>query len=166
MLTILLLMSSSVLACTSSLAKVQTNQSFALSGLVIAGTVESVEAIVLFEKRIKLKDVKYFKGCGPVSLAVRGFKGTSLCSVNAPNVGEKVAIFGCLSETGEVTVHELVPYHGLNVLTDELSKELSSLKETSTCEGDKIEARQCSKLESSFTKPSADPLSTMGTILG
>ena len=41
-----------------------------------------------FEEKAQVRALKYFKGCGPAKFTIEGFRGSSMCSVDAPKEGQ------------------------------------------------------------------------------
>ena len=99
-----------------------------LAGVVLSGEVEQVFRM-RFEQIVTLRNVKYFKGCGPSEVRVYGFKLNSDCHVEAPKIGTKTVIFGCdgKDEIYPIVLNDIGNYTGAYVWTPMLQTLLETI---------------------------------------
>ena len=89
-------------------------ESYALSGAVIQGTVDNyAEEGVLENKEIYLKDAVYYKGCGPSRIKISGYSSGARCSIFPPRTGKKIIVFVCKDPNNVSWIlHTYKPYAG------------------------------------------------------
>ena len=89
-------------------------ESYELSGAVLQGTVDNfAESEVLKNKEIYLKDVTYYKGCGPRRVKISGYSSGSRCSIYPPRTGKKIIVFVCKDPDSDSWIlHRYKPYAG------------------------------------------------------
>ena len=60
------------------------------SGSIIKGLVHKIE-----DNTVTLKSSKFIKGCGPRTVALKGFKGALKCGIDLPELGSEIIVFAC-----------------------------------------------------------------------
>ena len=60
------------------------------SGSIIQGRVHKIKDNV-----VTLKSSKFIKGCGPRTVALKGFRGSAKCGIDLPKLGSEIIVFVC-----------------------------------------------------------------------
>ena len=89
-------------------------EGYRLSGAVLQGTVDNFEdSEVIENKEIYLKDVVYYKGCGPRRVKITGYSSGSRCSIYPPSINKKIIVFVCKDSNSDGWIlHRYKPYAG------------------------------------------------------
>ena len=157
---ILSLLSTSIFSCRTASDWVPSTieESYQLAGAVVVGEVieepepdrkEFVGLMFLAKNSVKLKNVVYYKGCGPSEIKVKGFSTPERCGVAAAKPGTKVLVFICpQDDLKEWSINQYTAYAGQVIATEEnINKVLALSSEESECSLGHIRSLICQKRE-------------------
>ena len=127
-------------------------ESYFLCGAVLVGRVENNPTPeVLSNSVIFLKDVEYYKGCGPSEVKITGYSSGSRCGISPPRTGKKIIVFVCRDPDvpdGWV-LHRYAPFSGQFRAN---KRHMRKLNEVSggvlTCEFGGLASHKCSNRRS------------------
>ena len=72
-------------------------------------------------------NVQWYKGSGPRTVFVDGFRSSAACGVDTPPVGEKIIVFGCVEKrTNVVTLNSFTIGAGATYVNENIEEELKS----------------------------------------
>ncbi len=96
------------------------------AGAVFKGTVVSVTAS--YPQSVILKNIVYYKGCGPSTAKVSSFRSSATCGVDAPSVGTNIIIFACYDNNSWV-LNEIAVFAGATQASKKNIAQIESLTE-------------------------------------
>ena len=125
------------------------------AGIIVVGDVKRVYGDQ-FSKSIEIENAIYHKGCGPKSITIGGFKGSSLCGKNAPNKGTRAIFFTCVNEPNMDSVLKLNSFHpfvGYVDFDEENKQKLAAIYRPRICFTGQVASLACKN-----KKPEQKPL--------
>lgn len=115
-----------------------------MCGAVIQGTVEEQVSEVNEAPYIYLNDAKYYKGCGPSRVKIRGYGSGSACSIYPPSPNKKIIVFVCKLENEEAwTLNTYKPYAGQLIANRRHMRKLLDKITDFACSPGEFKAESC-----------------------
>ena len=102
-------------------------ESIERSGAVLIGQVENPKPHHL-QRHVFLKNVQYYKGCGPSRVRVNNYSSSTQCGVSAPKDGKTVIVFACKKTTEEEDKAKGIVQWNLNRYTNYAGQTIFSEK--------------------------------------
>ncbi len=120
---------SSSLACSVSPGWVPptTDEQVSLSGAVLKGRVLKVTGNQFIGFTVVVVGATYFKGCGPTTVKITGYRGSSLCTPDPPAVGATIFAFVCKGTASDWALNNFDVSTGSLNHTPELENQITLL---------------------------------------
>ena len=97
----LLAISSAVLSCSVGPGWIAptVEEQVNYAGAVFKGVVSKVTGNQFTGFIVTVTKTNYFKGCGPATVRISGYRGSSLCTPDPPKIGDSIFAFVCKGTT-------------------------------------------------------------------